>query len=378
MKILSLQMPNPTHTPLRIIIAGGGTGGHIFPAIAVAHAIQKLQPDASILFVGAQGKMEMEKVPQAGYQIVGLTIAGFNRQNIFKNLTLPFKLIKSFIQVKTIFNQFKPNAVFGVGGYSSFPVLKYAQTRGIPTFIHEANAFAGKANQWLGARATKIFTGTKGMEQFFPFKKIQVTGNPVRQNIAEGGINKEKALIQFGLLPNHTTILIIGGSLGAASINQAIQQNLAAFEQMGLQLIWQTGKPNAAMYKAAASQFGNVFVDSFINDMSAAYASADMVVSRSGAMAVAEISMTGKACIFVPYPHAAEDHQTYNAKVLVKENAAQMIADKNVITELLPMIEKLMANKNRLNEMAEKIKSFAWKNADQVIAAEIINEIDPK
>jgi UDP-N-acetylglucosamine--N-acetylmuramyl-(pentapeptide) pyrophosphoryl-undecaprenol N-acetylglucosamine transferase len=378
MKILSLQMPNPTHTPLRIIIAGGGTGGHIFPAIAVAQAIQKLQPDASILFVGAQGKMEMEKVPQAGYQIVGLTIAGFNRQNIFKNLTLPFKLIKSFIQVKTIFNQFKPNAVFGVGGYSSFPVLKYAQTRGIPTFIHEANAFAGKANQWLGARATKIFTGTKGMEQFFPFKKIQVTGNPVRQNIAEGGINKEKALIQFGLLPNHTTILIIGGSLGAVSINQAIQQNLAAFEQMGLQLIWQTGKPNAAMYKAAASQFGNVYVDSFINDMSAAYASADMVVSRSGAMAVAEISMTGKACIFVPYPHAAEDHQTYNAKVLVKENAAQMIADKNVITELLPMIEKLMANKNRLNEMAEKIKSFAWKNADQVIAAEIINEIDPK
>ena len=371
-------MPNPTHTPLRIIIAGGGTGGHIFPAIAVAQAIQKLQPDASILFVGAQGKMEMEKVPQAGYQIVGLTIAGFNRQNIFKNLTLPFKLIKSFIQVKTIFNQFKPNAVFGVGGYSSFPVLKYAQTRGIPTFIHEANAFAGKANQWLGARATKIFTGTKGMEQFFPFKKIQVTGNPVRQNIAEGGINKEKALIQFGLLPNHTTILIIGGSLGAVSINQAIQQNLAAFEQMGLQLIWQTGKPNAAMYKAAASQFGNVYVDSFINDMSAAYASADMVVSRSGAMAVAEISMTGKACIFVPYPHAAEDHQTYNAKVLVKENAAQMIADKNVITELLPMIEKLMANKNRLNEMAEKIKSFAWKNADQVIAAEIINEIDPK
>ena len=371
-------MPNQAHTPLRIIIAGGGTGGHIFPAIAVAQAIQKLQPDASILFVGAQGKMEMEKVPQAGYQIVGLTIAGFNRQNIFKNLTLPFKLIKSFIQVKTIFNQFKPNAVFGVGGYSSFPVLKYAQARGIPTFIHEANAFAGKANQWLGSRATKIFTGTKGMEAFFPFKKIQITGNPVRQNIAEGLIDKEKALLQFGLLPNYTTLLIIGGSLGSASINQAIQQNLAAFEKMGLQLIWQTGKPNAAMYKAAASQFGNVYVDIFINDMSAAYAAADMVVSRSGAMAVAEISMTGKACIFVPYPHAAEDHQTYNAQVLVKEQAAQMIADKNVLTELFPMIEKLMANKSMLNEMETKIQSFAWKNADQVIAAEIINEIDPK
>jgi UDP-N-acetylglucosamine--N-acetylmuramyl-(pentapeptide) pyrophosphoryl-undecaprenol N-acetylglucosamine transferase len=371
-------MPNQAHTPLRIIIAGGGTGGHIFPAIAVAQAIQKLQPDAKILFVGAQGKMEMEKVPQAGYQIVGLTIAGFNRQNIFKNLTLPFKLIKSFIQVKTIFKEFKPNAVFGVGGYSSFPVLKYAQARGIPTFIHEANAFAGKANQWLGKQATKIFTGTKGMEAFFPFKKIQITGNPVRQNIAEGGIDKEAALLQFGLLPNHPTILIIGGSLGAASINQAIQQNLSSFEKMGMQLIWQTGKPNAAAYKNAASPFRNVYVDSFINDMSAAYAAADMVVSRSGAMAVAEISMTGKACIFVPYPHAAEDHQTYNAEVLVKEHAAQIIADKNVMTELFPMIEKLMADKTMLNQMETNIQSFAWSNADQLIAAEIIHEIASK
>jgi len=371
-------MPNQAHTPLRIIIAGGGTGGHIFPAIAVAQAIQKLQPDATILFVGAQGKMEMEKVPQAGYQIVGLTIAGFNRQNIFKNLTLPFKLIKSFIQVKTIFNQFKPNAVFGVGGYSSFPVLKYAQAKGIPTFIHEANAFAGKTNQWLGKEATKIFTGTKGMEAFFPFKKIQITGNPLRQNIADGRINKEAALLQFGLLPNHTTLLIIGGSLGAASINQAIQQNLATFEKMGLQLIWQTGKPNAAKYSAAAKEFGNVYVDSFINDMSAAYAAADMVVSRSGAMAVAEIAISGKGCIFVPYPHAAEDHQTYNAEVLVKEHAAQMIADKNVVTDLLPMIEKLIANKTLVNEMETKIQSFAWKHADQVIASEIIHEIASK
>jgi UDP-N-acetylglucosamine--N-acetylmuramyl-(pentapeptide) pyrophosphoryl-undecaprenol N-acetylglucosamine transferase len=371
-------MPNPTHTPLRIIIAGGGTGGHIFPAIAVAQAIQRLQPDATILFVGAQGKMEMEKVPQAGYQIVGLTIAGFNRQHIFKNLTLPFKLLKSFIQVRTIFNQFKPNAVFGVGGYSSFPVLKYAQAKGIPSFIHEANAFAGKANQWLGARATKIFTGTKGMEQFFPFQKIQITGNPVRQNIAKSAINKETALLQFGLLPNHFTLLIIGGSLGAASINQAIQQNLAAFEKMGIQLIWQTGKPNASMYQAAANPFGNVFVDSFINDMSAAYAAADMVVSRSGAMAVAEIAMTGKACIFVPYPHAAEDHQTHNAEVLVKEQAARMIADKNVVAELFPMIEKLIDDKTVLNQMQTKIKSFAWENADQVIAAEIIQEIASK
>lgn len=371
-------MPNQAHSPLRIIIAGGGTGGHIFPAIAVAQAIQKIQPDAAILFVGANGKMEMEKVPQAGYQIVGLTIAGFNRQSILKNLTLPFKLIKSFIQVKTIFNQFKPNAVFGVGGYSSFPVLRFAQSKGIPTFIHESNAFAGKANQWLGKKATKIFTGTKGMQQFFPADKILITGNPVRQNIANGAIEKEAALLQFGLLPNHFTILIIGGSLGAASINKAIQQNLAAFEKMSVQLIWQTGKPNASTYKAAAEDYGNVYVDSFIQDMSAAYTAADMVVSRSGAMAVAEIAITGKACIFVPYPHAAEDHQTFNAKVLVDENAAQMIADKHVVEDLFPMIEKLMANKNVLTEMESKIQKFAWKNADQVIAADIIKDIEPK
>jgi UDP-N-acetylglucosamine--N-acetylmuramyl-(pentapeptide) pyrophosphoryl-undecaprenol N-acetylglucosamine transferase len=371
-------MLNQAHTPLRLIIAGGGTGGHIFPAIAVAQAIQKKQPDATILFVGANGKMEMEKVPQAGYEIVGLTIAGFNRQNILKNLTLPFKLIKSFIQVKTIFNQFKPNAVFGVGGYSSFPVLRYAQSKGVPTFIHESNAFAGKANQWLGKHATKIFTGTKGMDQFFPVNKILLTGNPVRHNIANAIVEKETALLQFGLLPGKFTLLIIGGSLGAASINKAIQQNLAAFEKMGVQLIWQTGKPNASDYKAAASQFGNVYVESFINDMSAAYTAADMVISRSGAMAVAEIAITGKACIFVPYPHAAEDHQTFNAKVLVDERAAQMIADKNVTSELLPLIEKLLANKILLSEMESKIKSFARKNADEVIADKIIKEIDPK
>ena len=369
-------MASQANKLLRIIIAGGGTGGHIFPAIAVAQAIQKLQPDAAILFVGANGKMEMEKVPQAGYEIVGLTIAGFNRQHLLKNLTLPFKLIKSFIQVRTIFNQFKPNAVFGVGGYSSFPVLRFAQSKGIPTFIHESNAFAGKANQWLAKNATKIFTGTKGMEKFFPAHKILVTGNPVRQNIANGIMDKEAAILQFGLLPNKFTLLIIGGSLGAASINKAVKQNLQAFEKLEIQLIWQTGKPNAEIYKEAAVKYGNVYVDSFINDMPAAYAAADMVVSRSGAMAVAEIAITGKACIFVPYPLASEDHQTFNATVLVKENAAQMIADKNVAEDLLPMIENLLVNQSLLKEMESKIKLFAWKNADQVIATEIIHEIE--
>jgi UDP-N-acetylglucosamine--N-acetylmuramyl-(pentapeptide) pyrophosphoryl-undecaprenol N-acetylglucosamine transferase len=365
----------PTNKTIRIIIAGGGTGGHIFPAIAVAGAIQQIQPDAKILFVGAKGKMEMEKVPQAGYKIKGLTIAGFNRSNIFKNITLPFKLIASFFQVRNIFNKFKPTAVFGVGGYSSFPVLKYAQTKGIPTFIHESNAFAGKANQWLGSNCTKIFTGTKGMEAFFPAEKIQITGNPVRKNIVDAGYSKEAALLEFGLLPGRKTVLIIGGSLGAASINNVIAENLSIFLSNDIQLIWQTGKPNAAKYVNAAATFSNVCVKNFVDNMSAAYTAADLVISRSGAMAVAEISLTGKPAIFVPYPHAAEDHQTYNAKVLVEGNAALMVNDAKVQSELIPLLLATVKNDPLMLTMHDNVLRLAVSNADTLIANAIINNI---
>jgi len=361
---------------IRIIIAGGGTGGHIFPAIAVAQAIQQLQPDAAILFVGAKGKMEMQKIPQAGFQIEGLTIAGFNRTNMFKNLTLPFKLIKSFFQVRNIFNQFKPNAVFGVGGYSSFPVLKFAQSKNIPTFIHEANAFAGKSNQWLGNNATMVFTGTNGMDKFFPAQKIQVTGNPVRQNIIKASLSKEASLLKFGLLPGRQTILIIGGSLGAASINKAIMDNLKQFAGNTMQLIWQTGTPNANVYLKAASEYSNIYVNSFIDDMSAAYTAADIVVSRSGAMAVAEICVTGKACVFVPYPFAAEDHQTYNAMQLVKEAAAYMVKDKDVNVKLIPTLMSLVNDASMVSNMQTKISKFARIDADKLIAEAIINQIE--
>jgi UDP-N-acetylglucosamine--N-acetylmuramyl-(pentapeptide) pyrophosphoryl-undecaprenol N-acetylglucosamine transferase len=361
---------------IRIIIAGGGTGGHIFPAIAVAQAIQQLQPDAAILFVGAKGKMEMQKIPQAGFQIEGLTIAGFNRTNMLKNLTLPFKLIKSFFQVRNIFNQFKPNAVFGVGGYSSFPVLKFAQSKNIPTFIHEANAFAGKSNQWLGNNATMVFTGANGMDKFFPAQKIQVTGNPVRQNIIKATISKEASLLKFGLLPGRQTILIIGGSLGAASINKAIMDNLKQFAGNTMQLIWQTGTPNANVYVKAASDYSNIYVNSFIDDMSAAYTAADIVVSRSGAMAVAEICVTGKACVFVPYPFAAEDHQTYNAMQLVKETAAYMVKDKDVNVNLIPTLMSLLNDASMVSNMQTKISKFARIDADKIIAQAIINQIE--
>jgi UDP-N-acetylglucosamine--N-acetylmuramyl-(pentapeptide) pyrophosphoryl-undecaprenol N-acetylglucosamine transferase len=364
------------HNQLRIIIAGGGTGGHIFPAIAVAQAIRQLQPNAAILFVGAKGKMEMEKVPQAGFIIEGLTIAGFNRTHILKNITLPFKLVKSFVQVGAIFKKFKPNAVFGVGGYSSFPVLKYAQTKNIPTFIHESNAFAGKSNKLLSENATKIFTGTSGMERFFPADKIQVSGNPVRNNITNNKYTKEVALLKFGLLPNRKTLLVVGGSLGAASINAAIKDNLSLFTEKDIQLIWQTGKPNASEYEKAAAQFSNVYVSSFIDDMSAAYAAADFVVSRSGAMAVAEISIVNKPCVFVPYPYAAEDHQTFNAMSLVNEGAAAMIPDKEVSQQLTPTIIELFNNDKAMELMKARLASFALLNADMLIAKEIIKCVE--
>ncbi|MFZ9242174.1 MAG: undecaprenyldiphospho-muramoylpentapeptide beta-N-acetylglucosaminyltransferase [Sediminibacterium sp.] len=363
---------NQHNQQLRIIIAGGGTGGHIFPAIAVAQAIQVIQPDAAILFVGATGKMEMEKVPQAGYEIKGLTIAGLNRSNMFKNLTLPFKLIKSFFQVRNIFNAFKPNAVFGVGGYSSFPVLKFAQSKGIPTFIHESNAFAGKSNIWLGKNATKIFTGTQGMEQFFPSDKIIVTGNPVRKNISASVYSKDAALMKFGLLPERKTVLIVGGSLGANSINDAIMQHLESFSNHSIQLIWQTGKSQASKYVNAAKSYSNVYVNSFLDDMSAAYTAADLVVSRAGAMSVAEIALTAKPCVFVPYPFAAEDHQTFNAKNLVDASAAFMIKDSKVKESLAPMILDAINQPNILQNMQEKIKAFAITDADKVIAEQII------
>ncbi len=361
---------------LRIIIAGGGTGGHIFPAIAVAQALQAIAPDTAILFIGAAGKMEMEKVPQAGYEIKGLTIAGLNRSNMLKNLTLPFKLVKSFFQVRSIFNSFKPNAVFGVGGYSSFPVLKFAQSKGIPTFIHESNAFAGKSNIWLGKQATKIFTGTKGMEQFFPKDKIVVTGNPVRKNISISNYTKESALMQFGLLPERKTLLIVGGSLGANSINDAILNNLSNFAEQKIQLIWQTGKSQATKYANAAKSFSNVYVNSFLDDMSAAYTAADLVVSRAGAMSVAEIALTAKPCVFVPYPFAAEDHQTFNAKNLVDDGAAFMIKDSMVQENLGPLVIDAIHQAGILETMHHKIKAFAVSNADTVIAEHIFSSVN--
>src|SRR4051812_31017870 len=251
----------------KIIIAGGGTGGHIFPAIAIANAIRQIAPRIEILFVGAKGKMEMEKVPQAGYRIEALDIAGFNRSSLIKNIGLPFKLIKSFLQVKKILGAFSPDAVIGVGGYSSFPVLKQAQIKGIATFIHESNSFAGKTNILLGKNATRVFVASEGMQKFFPAAKIMVTGNPVRKSIAQSVVTRGDGIRYFDLDENKTTVLAVGGSLGARSINEALASKLDALGSHNLQLIWQTGKTTATAYSELAKGFSHIWVGAFITQM---------------------------------------------------------------------------------------------------------------
>ena len=369
------KISNIATNSLRIIIAGGGTGGHIFPAIAIANAIKKIAPNTQFLFVGATGKMEMEKVPLAGYRIVGLDIAGLNRSSILKNLSLPFKLIKSFYQVSQIFKDFAANAVIGVGGYSSYPVLRFAQTKGIPTFIHESNSFAGKSNILLGKKATQIFTANEDMGSFFSQKKTLLTGNPVRQSISEHSITKEDGLRFFELQPNLTTILVIGGSLGAKSINEAVKNNLHLFAQHNWQLIWQTGKPYIDTAMAAVANTEAISVSSFITQMEYAYAAADVVISRSGAMAVAELCLVGKPVIFVPYPFAAENHQSVNADALVRKNAALAIADSQVNAQLFTTLQGLLANDDLQKKLKANIQKLAIKNADEIIAAQILQMI---
>ena len=366
---------NADENTLRIIVAGGGTGGHIFPAIAIANAIKKLMPHAEFLFVGAKGKMEMEKVPLAGYQIVGLDIAGFNRSSLIKNIGLPIKLIKSFFQVAQIFKKFKPQAVIGVGGYSSYPVLRYAQSKNIPTFIHESNSFAGKSNIMLGKNAVKIFTASDGMQQFFPENKIVFTGNPVRHAISHSSVTKEIALNYFSLQQHKKTVLVIGGSLGAKSINETINKNIGVFQQNNLQLIWQTGKPYFENATATIKGMEGVFTKDFISQMEYAYEAADVVISRSGAMAVAELCIVKKPVIFVPYPFAAEDHQTANATALVNKHAAIMIKDVDAMNELVPALLKLCANENEQIIMKENIGKLAVNNADEIIALQILEAI---
>ena len=360
----------------RIIIAGGGTGGHIFPAIAIANALKGQDPSTEILFVGARGKMEMEKVPQAGYRIEGLDIAGFNRSSLIKNIGLPLKLLKSFFQVRKVFKSFQPDAVIGVGGYSSFPVLRFAQAKGVPSFIHESNSFAGKSNILLGKKATKVFVASDGMERFFPADKIVISGNPIRPSIANvASLSKEEALKFFGLQQGKKTLLVVGGSLGARSINEAVAKGLNDLIGNNLQIIWQTGMTDANKWKEAAKGQPSVWVNEFITEMEKGYAAADIVVSRAGAMAKAELCVVRKPVLFVPFPFAAEDHQTVNAMNLVEKHAALMVSDGEAINKVVPRVIELTKNEDEQNELKENIGKYAVLNADEHIAKEILKSI---
>jgi UDP-N-acetylglucosamine--N-acetylmuramyl-(pentapeptide) pyrophosphoryl-undecaprenol N-acetylglucosamine transferase len=357
---------------LRVIIAGGGTGGHIFPAVAIGHALQRLYPGTQLLFVGANGKMEMEKVPQEGFEIVGLDIAGFNRSHLLKNLSLPFKIIRSLLKARSILKTFRPNAVVGVGGYASFPILNAAQSQGVPTLIQEQNSFAGKSNKILGKKAKAICVAYDHMDRFFPKSKLAHTGNPVRNTIAQSKLTRTEGQAWFGMDPRKETVLIIGGSLGAKSINEAIDHHLAEILDQNVQIIWQTGKPYYQQARAHAANLAGVKVFEFIREMEYAYAAADIVISRAGALAIAELCIAARPVIFVPYPYAAEDHQTSNAMSLVEHNAALLVKDIDAHGELVTKLKHLIADKQMQDLMTKNLKALAITNADERIAAKVM------
>lgn len=362
---------------IRLIIAGGGTGGHLFPAMAIAQTIKKLNPTAEILFVGALGRMEMEKVPAAGYPIVGLPIEGFNRKNILKNFKVLLKLLKSLRLSRTILKQFNPHAVIGVGGYASGPLLWMASYRSIPIYIQEQNSYAGITNKLLAKKAKKIFVAYPGMEKFFPANKIELTGNPIREGIENVAGLRQKAIEHFKLTPERKTILCLGGSLGARSINEAILVHLPwLYTQKQVQLIWQCGKIYYAELQPKVDATQNVVLLDFIAEMDLAYAAADVIISRAGAGTISELCVVGKPVVLVPSPNVAEDHQTKNAMALVQSNAAVLIPDKEAKEKLLPETIKLLSQENLCNTLSENIKKLALPHAAISIANAILNDIN--
>ena len=362
---------------IKIIISGGGTGGHIFPAIAIAKAIQSIVPKAEFLFIGALHKMEMEKVPEAGFTIEGLWISGFQRNLSLQNLAFPFKLISSLWKARRLIKRFKPDIAIGVGGFASGPTLKMASSMGIPCLIQEQNSYPGITNKLLANQVKKICVAYEGMEKYFPKEKIQYTGNPIRKQVIEIEGKKEEALSFFNLKTDKRTILIVGGSLGARSINNAILKHLKEWGQIDVQIIWQTGKTgiDAATEALAQNAIPQIKAYAFIKRMDLAYAAADLIISRAGAIAISEIAAVAKPVIFVPLPTAAEDHQTMNAQQLVDKKAAIMVADKIVNEKLLPMANDLIRNETTLKEMANEIKKLGIKNADELIAKKALELI---
>lgn len=361
----------------RFIIAGGGTGGHIFPAVAIADALKQQMPDGEILFVGAQGRMEMEKVPQAGYKIVGLEIVGLQRRMTPKNLLFPYKVSKSLMQASSIIKTFRPDACIGVGGYASGPVLFMAAMKGIPVFIQEQNSYPGITNKLLSRFAKKIFVAYDNPGNFFDPGKIVLTGNPVRGDITQALPSKKEALAFFELKDNKPTILIIGGSLGARTINDAIEKHLSLFVQNNCQLLWQTGKVyyDGIIGRTKEMDLKDVKIRQFIKEMGMAYSAADIIISRAGALSISELCIIGKPAILVPSPNVSEDHQTKNAMALVHKQAAILVKDAEAKDLIGQLVLDLLKDDARMNELAAHIAALGKTNAATDIATGIINEL---
>ncbi len=358
----------------KIIISGGGTGGHIFPALAIANALKSISPNCEILFVGANGRMEMEKVPAAGYQIEGLNIRGIQRGSIVKNLSLPFKIVSSVRKAMQIIERFKPHAVVGVGGYASGPILYAAYFKKVPYLIQEQNSYAGITNKLLSKRAAKICVAFKEMERFFPASKIIITGNPVRKNVVNIAGKHEAGAVSLNLDPHKKTILVIGGSLGADALNKAIEKHLNEIIAANVQLIWQTGNlyyPQI-LERVGLNRHPNIKIIGFLNQMDLAYAAADLIISRAGAGAIAELCLINKPLILVPSPNVAEDHQTKNALALVKNNAAILINDHSAKNTLVLQALSLLQDTKRCEILSKNIGKMAFAEADVIIAHEVL------
>jgi UDP-N-acetylglucosamine--N-acetylmuramyl-(pentapeptide) pyrophosphoryl-undecaprenol N-acetylglucosamine transferase len=359
----------------RIIISGGGTGGHIFPAVSIANAIKELRPDTDILFVGAEGRMEMHRVPAAGYPIKGLPVAGFDRKNLLKNIPVLIKLFKSQRLARKIVKDFKPHAAVGVGGYASGPTLKVAGNMNIPTLLQEQNSYAGVTNKLLAKQAKKICVAYEGMERFFEKSKIILTGNPVRQGLLNHNMTRKDAIRSFNLDPTKKTILILGGSLGARTINQCLMNNLDKVKTSGVQFIWQTGKiyiDEARKTVAESGEFPMLHVTDFISDMATAYCAADLVISRAGAGSISEFCLLKKPVILVPSPNVAEDHQTKNALALVNKNAALYVKDSEAKDTLLAKAIEAVNQPDLLENLSKNIAELAFTDSANIIAKEVI------
>ena len=365
--------------PLRVIVSGGGTGGHIFPALSIANAIKALRPDSEILFVGAEGRMEMQRVPAAGYKIIGLPVAGFDRQHLWRNVSVLWKLWKSRRMARRIIKDFRPQVAVGVGGYASGPTLNMAASMGVPTLIQEQNSYAGVTNKLLAKSAKKICVAYEGMERFFPKEKIMLTGNPVRQQLLDCKLSRADAVTKLGFNPIRPVVLIIGGSLGARTINDSVMDNLQQITNSKVQFIWQTGGYYFENIKRQLTEKGcpaNLKVTDFIQHMDEAYRAADLVISRAGASSISELCLLGKASILVPSPNVAEDHQTHNAMALVNKDAALIVRDAEAREKLIPLALTMATDDAALSRLGSNALAMGLKNSAQVIAEEVIKLIE--